>query len=137
MSKTLLFFSFQEKSKALSEHFSAQFVKLHQFLNDKEREVKKQLEEEEKQILNTMGVNMFTMEEMLSDGREKQGMVKSALEMNRPTQFLQVRNKYFYFLPITLLMRMHLIHCSMLVFLQWWGENGCFINRDVFLFKST
>lgn len=65
-------------------------MKLHQFLNNKEREVKKQLEEEEKQILNVMGANMFTMEEMLSDGREKQGMIKSALQMNQPTQFLQV-----------------------------------------------
>lgn len=71
-------------------------MKLHQFLNDKEREVKNQLKEEENQILNRMGVNMFTMEEMLSDGGEKQGIMRSALQMNRPSQFLQVRNVFFY-----------------------------------------
>lgn len=71
-------------------------MKLHQFLNDKEREVKNQLKEEENQILNIMGVNMFTMEEMLSDGGEKQGIMRSALQMNRPSQFLQVRNVIFY-----------------------------------------
>lgn len=43
-----------------------------------------------------MGVNMFTMEEMLSDGGEKQGIMRSALQMNRPSQFLQVRNVIFY-----------------------------------------
>ncbi|MCI4374632.1 hypothetical protein PGIGA_G00008420 [Pangasianodon gigas] len=97
-----------EKSKALSDRISAQFMKLHQFLNDKEREVKKQLEEEENQILSIMGVNMFTMEEMLSDGGEKQGMMRSALEMNRPSQFL-----------------------------QWWNENGRFVIRELFSCKST
>lgn len=59
-------------------------------------ELKRHLEEEEKQTLNIMGVNMFTMEEMLSDGREKIGVIKSALEINRPIKFLQVRNVFFF-----------------------------------------
>lgn len=66
---------------------------LHQFLDDKENEIKKQLKEKENEILNIMGVNMFTMEEMLSDREENQGIIKSALELNQPCQFLQVINE--------------------------------------------
>ncbi|TSR75296.1 Zinc-binding protein A33 [Bagarius yarrelli] len=84
-----------EKSKALSNQISAQFMTLHQFLDDKENEIKKQLKEEENRILNIMGVNMFTIEEIVSDKREKQGIIKSALEMNAPCEFLQVSNELF------------------------------------------
>ncbi|KAI5618317.1 hypothetical protein C0J50_22299 [Silurus asotus] len=80
------------KSKTLSDHISDQFMKLRKFLDDKERELKKKLEEEENQILGIMGVNMCTMEEMLSDVGTKQVIVKSALEMKQPSQFLQVIN---------------------------------------------
>ncbi|KAF7708417.1 hypothetical protein HF521_017474 [Silurus meridionalis] len=95
------------KSKTLSDHISDQFLKLRKFLDDKERELKKKLEEEENQILGIMGVNMCTMEEMLSDVGTKQVIVKSALEMKQPSQFL-----------------------------QWWNENGRFVNREIFLFKT-
>ncbi|KAG7335866.1 hypothetical protein KOW79_000559 [Hemibagrus wyckioides] len=96
------------KSKSLSDQISNQFMKLHQFLEDKEREVKKKLEEEEKQILAIMGINMFTMEEMLSDRGEKQGMMRSALEINQPSRFL-----------------------------QWWNETGRFVVRKVVIGNST
>lgn len=55
--------------------------------------MKKKLEEEENQILNIMGINMFTMEEMLSDKADKQGIMRSALEMHQPNQFLQVSSE--------------------------------------------
>ncbi|KAF5904481.1 nuclear factor 7, brain-like, partial [Clarias magur] len=97
-----------DKSRSLSYQISAQFEKLHQFLNGKEVELKRHLEDEENQILNIMGVNMFTMEEMLSDGREKIGVIKSALEINQPTKFL-----------------------------QWWTENGRFVTREIFVCDST
>lgn len=66
--------------------------------------MKKKLEEEEKQILAIMGINMFTMEEMLSDRGEKQGVMRSALEINQPSRFLQV-SKDFFFYSIKLLNR--------------------------------
>lgn len=91
----------REKSRAISEQISSKFESLHQFLRDKEDEVKKQLDEQEDQILDIMGINIFTMEELLTDVRGKQGILMSALESNSPCQFL-----------------------------QWWNENGRSAIRD-------
>ncbi|XP_030641008.1 E3 ubiquitin-protein ligase TRIM62-like [Chanos chanos] len=79
----------KERSKVLSAQISAQFEEMHQFLREKEEEVKKQLEEKEKKLLEEMEENVSEIEEMLSDGREEQGILLSALETDQCDKFLE------------------------------------------------
>ncbi|XP_066539980.1 tripartite motif-containing protein 10-like isoform X2 [Hoplias malabaricus] len=79
----------REKSKALSHQISEQFKKMHKFLSDKEEEVKALLMVEEDKLLENMEINLFTMEEILSEVRVNQGILMSALETDQPCQFLQ------------------------------------------------
>ncbi|XP_036451838.1 nuclear factor 7, brain-like isoform X2 [Colossoma macropomum] len=79
----------REQSKALSDQISEQFEQMHQFLRDKEDEVKALLLVEEDNILERMEVNLFSMEEMLSEVKVNQGVLVSALETDEPCQFLQ------------------------------------------------
>ncbi|XP_062847642.1 nuclear factor 7, brain-like [Trichomycterus rosablanca] len=92
----------REKSSLLSNQIFVQFEQLHQFLRDKEAEVKKMLTDEEDEILAVMEVNVFTIEEMLSDVREKRGILMSAQETNTKA-------------------------CE---FLQWWNEDGLSVIRN-------
>ncbi|XP_036451850.1 E3 ubiquitin-protein ligase TRIM17-like [Colossoma macropomum] len=79
----------REQSKALSDQISEQFEQMHQFLRDKEDEVKALLLVKENTLLERMEVNLFSMEEMLSEVKVNQGVLVSALETDEPCQFLQ------------------------------------------------
>uniref|UniRef100_A0A8B9KFN8 Nuclear factor 7, brain-like n=1 Tax=Astyanax mexicanus TaxID=7994 RepID=A0A8B9KFN8_ASTMX len=78
----------REKAKTLSNQISTQFDQMHQFLREKEEEVKALLLVEEDKLLDDMEVKLFTMEELLSDVRVNQGTIMSALDMEQPCQFL-------------------------------------------------
>ncbi|KAI4874818.1 hypothetical protein NFI96_023756 [Prochilodus magdalenae] len=91
----------REKSRTLSERITEQFQQMRQFLKDKEEEAKALLEQEEGKVLELMEVNLFMMEEMLSEVRVNQGLLMSALETDQPCQFL-----------------------------QWWGESGQSLIRE-------
>uniref|UniRef100_A0AAR2KD99 Uncharacterized protein n=1 Tax=Pygocentrus nattereri TaxID=42514 RepID=A0AAR2KD99_PYGNA len=85
----------REQSKVLSDQLSEQFEQMHQFLRDKEDEVKALLLVEEDNLLERMEVNLFPMEEMLSEVKVNQGVLVSALEMDEPCQFLSEMNEKF------------------------------------------
>lgn len=80
----------QERSRQLSAQISAQFEAMHQFLRNKEEEVKNLLEKEEKDLVENMMKNRTEIEEKLNDGREKEGILHSVLETDQPDGFLQV-----------------------------------------------
>ncbi|KAL7875273.1 hypothetical protein SRHO_G00062430 [Serrasalmus rhombeus] len=79
----------RERLKVLTDQITEQFAQMCQFLKDKEVEIKALLEEEEDKLLRVMEVNLFRMEEMLTEVRVNQGLLMSALETDQPCQFLQ------------------------------------------------
>ncbi|KAL7886466.1 hypothetical protein AOLI_G00041870 [Acnodon oligacanthus] len=79
----------RELSKVLLDRISEQFEQMHQFLRDKEDGVKALLLVEEDNLLERMEVNLFSMEEMLSEVKVSQGVLVSALETDQPCRFLQ------------------------------------------------
>ncbi|XP_076826963.1 E3 ubiquitin-protein ligase TRIM17-like [Brachyhypopomus gauderio] len=79
----------QEKSKQLSAQISAQFEELHQFLRQKEQDVKTLLEREEKLMVEKMQKKRSEIEARLNDGREQEGVLRSVLETDRPDSFMQ------------------------------------------------
>ncbi|XP_030641375.1 nuclear factor 7, brain-like [Chanos chanos] len=83
MSKT------KSKSEFLEARISAQFAKMHKFLTEREGELKKTLRENEQEVVGRMEQNVRTMEELLSDGKEEQGTLVSALETDKPDSFLK------------------------------------------------
>ncbi|XP_030641377.1 E3 ubiquitin-protein ligase TRIM21-like [Chanos chanos] len=79
----------KHKSQQLSAQISAQFEEMHQFLRKKEEEVKKQLEEEERNSLETMQRKMDTIEGLLKEGKEQEESFRSALKIPQDDKFLQ------------------------------------------------
>ncbi|XP_076826964.1 nuclear factor 7, ovary-like [Brachyhypopomus gauderio] len=79
----------RDKTTLLSEQISAEFEMLHKFLIQQEGEVMKLLYEKQNQNFERMEKNLHIMEEKLSDRREKQGVLMSALENEQPCQYLQ------------------------------------------------
>ncbi|XP_030641374.1 E3 ubiquitin-protein ligase TRIM62-like [Chanos chanos] len=78
----------KERSKVLSAQISAQFEEMHQFLREKEEELKRRLEKEERELVDGMEDTVGRIEELLSDGREEQGVLLSALEIDRCDKLL-------------------------------------------------
>lgn len=63
---------------------------MHQFLQQKEDEVKKQLEKEEKKVIEVMQKNQSLINRRFMENKEKEIILQSALEIKQPDRFLQV-----------------------------------------------
>ncbi|XP_048007943.1 tripartite motif containing 108 isoform X1 [Megalobrama amblycephala] len=83
----------EDKSKTLSAQISAQFEEMHQFLQQKEDEVKKQLEKEEKKVIEVMQKNQSLINRRFMENKEMEIILQSALEIEQPDHFLQWWNE--------------------------------------------
>ncbi|XP_057196143.1 tripartite motif containing 108 isoform X2 [Triplophysa rosa] len=83
----------KEKSKTLLARISAQFEEMHQFLRQKEDEVKKQLEEEENKMTEVMQKNGSVIHTRFMESKEKEVLLQSALKIEQTDQFLQWWNE--------------------------------------------
>ncbi|XP_026105950.1 zinc-binding protein A33-like [Carassius auratus] len=81
------------KSKSLLAQISAQFEEMHQFLRQKEAEVKKKLEKEEKKVTEFMQNNQSVINRRFMENKEKEIILQSALEIEQPDHFLQWWNE--------------------------------------------
>lgn len=63
---------------------------MHQFLREKEQEVKALLEKEERILVEKMQKNKSDIEEKLITGKEHEEVLKSVIETDQPDGFLQV-----------------------------------------------
>lgn len=63
---------------------------MHQFLKEKEQEVKTLLEKEESVVVEKMQKNKCDIEEKLNAGKEHEEVLKSVIETDQPDGFLQV-----------------------------------------------
>ncbi|XP_018973560.1 zinc-binding protein A33-like [Cyprinus carpio] len=81
------------KSKSLSAQISAQFKEMHRFLRQKEDEVKKELEKEEKKVIKFMQNNQSVINRRFMENKEKEIILQSALEIEQPDHFLQWWNE--------------------------------------------
>ncbi|XP_062847689.1 nuclear factor 7, brain-like [Trichomycterus rosablanca] len=81
----------KSKTKAdfLSAQISAQFEEMHQFLRQKEEELKKKLKMEEKRNLQPMEERIAMIETLLREEDRKLNILKSALGIPQPEMFIQ------------------------------------------------
>ncbi|XP_030641379.1 nuclear factor 7, brain-like [Chanos chanos] len=79
----------EERSECLSNQISAQFEEMHEFLRKREEDVKKMLEKEKTEAVESMRKNISLVEEKLSCGIEKQVILLSALDQQPDDSFLQ------------------------------------------------
>ncbi|TSR75295.1 Nuclear factor 7, brain [Bagarius yarrelli] len=79
----------EERSKQLSAQISAQFQEMHQFLIEREQEVKALLEKEEKVVVEKMQKNRNDIEEKLNAGKDHEEVLKSVIESDQSDGFLQ------------------------------------------------
>lgn len=63
---------------------------MHQFLRQKEDEVKKQLEDEETKAIEVMQRNQSLINKRFMENKEKEIILQSALEIDQSDHFLQV-----------------------------------------------
>lgn len=63
---------------------------MHQFLSEKEQEVKALLKKEERLVVEKMQKNKNDIEEKLNTGKEQEEVLKSVIETDQPDGFLQV-----------------------------------------------
>lgn len=63
---------------------------MHKFLRQKEDEVKKQLKEEEKKVMEVMQRNQSFINKRFMENKEKEIILQSALEIDQSDHFLQV-----------------------------------------------
>ncbi len=67
---------------------------MHQFLRQKEDEAKKQLEKEEKKVIEFMQNNQSVINRRFMENKENEIILQSALEIEQPDHFLQVATHY-------------------------------------------
>ncbi|KAM3872167.1 nuclear factor 7, ovary-like [Diretmus argenteus] len=71
----------QEKARQLTNQISTQFEEMHQFLRKREDEIRNQLQEKEREDVETMSEKLNAMNVTLSERREMEMKVKSALKI--------------------------------------------------------
>ncbi|XP_050926983.1 nuclear factor 7, brain isoform X4 [Lates calcarifer] len=77
------------KSQQLMTQICRQFEEMHQFLRKREDEIKNDLKHREEDAVEKMSETLHTMETALSESRELEGRVTSALEIKDPERFLK------------------------------------------------
>ncbi|KAG7469424.1 hypothetical protein MATL_G00128710 [Megalops atlanticus] len=79
----------KEKSERLVAEIGVQFEKMHEFLRKREEEVRRDLENKERNTTETMLKNLGTMERRLMDRRETEVILQSAMDIAKADYFLQ------------------------------------------------
>ncbi|XP_018534691.1 nuclear factor 7, ovary isoform X3 [Lates calcarifer] len=79
----------KKKSQQLMTQICRQFEEMHQFLRKREDEIKNDLKHREEDAVEKMSETLHTMETALSESRELEGRVTSALEIKDPERFLK------------------------------------------------
>ncbi|XP_043115935.1 nuclear factor 7, brain-like [Puntigrus tetrazona] len=79
----------ENESKTLLAKISAQFEEMHRFLQKKEAEVKKQLENEEKKVVEVMQNNLSLIDLRFTESKKNEDILQPALESDQPEHFLQ------------------------------------------------
>ncbi|XP_062283223.1 zinc-binding protein A33-like [Scomber scombrus] len=79
----------REKSNQLMTQLCIQFEDMHQFLRNREDEIKNELKHKEEDDVEKMSKSLNAIETALSESRELEGKVSSVLEITDPEKFLQ------------------------------------------------
>ncbi|XP_056618292.1 nuclear factor 7, ovary-like isoform X2 [Triplophysa dalaica] len=91
--QTTLITKTEEKSKTLLAQISAQFEEMHQFLRQKEDEVKKQLQKQENKITEFMQKNRSVIDRRFMESKGKEFLLQSGLKIEQLDLFLQWWNE--------------------------------------------
>ncbi|XP_062393601.1 tripartite motif containing 108 [Sardina pilchardus] len=79
----------EKRSAGLKTQVSSQFEALHQFLRKKEKELQAELEQKRGRSVTAMQRNLSDIQRRAVDGREKEVILRTALEIPKPDHFLQ------------------------------------------------
>uniref|UniRef100_A0A3B4TH92 Uncharacterized protein n=1 Tax=Seriola dumerili TaxID=41447 RepID=A0A3B4TH92_SERDU len=79
----------KEKSQQLMTQICRQFVEMHQFLRQREDEIKKDLKDKEEEAMEKMSKALNAVETALSENRELEGKVTSVLKIPDYEKFLK------------------------------------------------
>lgn len=91
MSNTHSYVYFQEHSLQLQYHIALEFLKLHQFLHCKEKEIIKQLKEEGEVLLHDMEANLHKLQDQTRNAKDSLVCIQSRLYQQNSAGFLKVR----------------------------------------------
>lgn len=82
---------FQENKLHLQQHISLEFLKLHQFLHSKEKDLLSELREEGKALNEEMELNLSHIQEHCLLAKEMLMSIQARMEQQNPFDFLKVR----------------------------------------------
>lgn len=82
---------FQENKLHLQQHISLEFLKLHQFLHSKEKNILNELREEGKALNEEMELNLNQLQEQCLLAKEMLVSIQARMEQQDPFDFLKVR----------------------------------------------
>ncbi|KAI4583573.1 hypothetical protein MJG53_020737 [Ovis ammon polii x Ovis aries] len=82
---------FQENKLHLQQHISLEFLKLHQFLHSKEKDLLSELREEGKALNEEMELNLSHIQEQCLLAKEMLVSIQARMEQQNPFDFLKVR----------------------------------------------
>lgn len=82
---------FQENKLHLQQHISLEFLKLHQFLHSKEKNILNELREEGKALNEDMELNLNQLQEQCLLAKEMLVSIQARMEQQDPFDFLKVR----------------------------------------------
>ncbi|KAJ6664086.1 hypothetical protein lerEdw1_008301 [Lerista edwardsae] len=89
MSNTHSYVYFQEHSLQLQYHIALEFLKLHQFLHCKEKEIIKQLKEEGEVLLHDMEANLHKLQDQTRNAKDSLVCIQSRLYQQNSAGFLK------------------------------------------------
>ena len=87
------------KSNQLMTQIRTQFEDMHQFLRNREDEIKNELKHKEEDDVQKMSKSLNAMETVLSESRELEGIVSSVLEITDPEKFLKSWSEDYRMIP--------------------------------------
>lgn len=82
---------FQENKIHLQQHVSLEFLKLHQFLHSKEKDILNQLREEGKTLNEEMEMNLNQLHEQCLVAKDMLASIQVRMEQQNSFDFLKVR----------------------------------------------
>lgn len=82
---------FQENKLHLQQHISLEFLKLHQFLHSKEKDILNELREEGKALNEEMELNLSHIQEQCLLAKEMLVSIQARMEQQNSFDFLKVR----------------------------------------------
>lgn len=82
---------FQENKLHLQKHISLEFLKLHQFLHNKEKDILNELQEEGKALNEEMELNLNQLQDQCLLAKEMLASIQTWMEQQNSFDFLKVR----------------------------------------------